>query len=207
MWATWRLLNINSKIFTGILTYETLRFTASFSELSSSGLRRRNSHTLRAKSMSSSWWTPPPKKSASYHQNPKLSDQNGLLDKCHLMLDILKPATGATRKLPSFLPFEWLFRVHPTEERSRAAERGEDAALVCPWARARGREDAAGPQRITAPIAAPCHTQTWQSYSKTAGSLPTSARRKNMQCEGRSEGGHFVYPASCAGKAWASRLS
>lgn len=42
---------------------------------------------------------------------------------------------------------------------------------ICPWARARGREDAAGPQGIIAPIAAPCHTQIWQSYS---GSFPPS---------------------------------
>lgn len=34
----------------------------------------------------------------------------------------------------------------------------------------KGGVDAAGPQRITAPIAAPCHSQIWQSYS---GSFPS----------------------------------
>lgn len=71
--------------------------------------------------------------------------------------------------LASSLPFEWLPRIHPTEERSRDAEREERRGCCCAAAaqkhldlplskRAWGREDAAGPQGITAPIDTPCHT-------------------------------------------------
>lgn len=64
----------------GVLTYETLRFTASFPELSSSGFKKRNSRTLRAKSifpfqgiffMMDQNSKPAGQKSASYRQNPK----------------------------------------------------------------------------------------------------------------------------------------
>lgn len=125
---------------------------------------------------------PARQRSAYYNQNPKFSGQNRLLDNClsyiHLIIDILTPDTIC----PLVFPFDWLFRTHSTEKRSQSAERGEDAARsqaaaqrrvrrtsICPWARARGREDAAGPERITAPIAAPFHTHIWQSYS---GSFP-----------------------------------
>lgn len=99
----------------------------------------------------SSWWTntliQQDRKVRLITQNPRWSGQNWLFDKhqssYHLMLDILKPATGATCRLSSFLPSD-SFRI---------------ALSIRPWARAWGREDAAGPQRITAPIAAPCHTQ------------------------------------------------
>lgn len=172
-----------------VLTYETPRFTASFPEFSSSDFGRRNSQTLCAESMSSRYIlhvetkpNPARQKSAYYNQNPNFSGQNRLLDNClsyiHLIMDILTPDTTC----PLVFPFDWLFRTHSTEKRSQAAKRGEDAARsqaaaqrrvrrtsICPWARARGREDAAGPERITAPIAAPFHTHIWQSYS---GSFP-----------------------------------
>lgn len=173
----------NLKILIGLLTYETLRFTASFPELSSSGLKRRNRRTLLAKSISPFQGiffmvvpnsNPAGQKRASYHQNPKFSGQNWLLDNClssnHLLLDILTPATSC--------PLLHSSDSSPVIPRSKGPDRGEDAARssaaaqqrremrtsICPWARAGGREDAAGPEGITAPIAAPCHTQIWRSH-------------------------------------------
>lgn len=77
-----------------------------------------------------------------------------------------------------FLLFKLILSVSSTVPQSRASVR-EDAARfpaagqrrwtrtsICPWER-RGGVDGVGPQRITAPIAAPCPSQIWQRHSGT----------------------------------------
>ena len=73
---------------------------------------------------------------------------------------------------PLVLPSDWLFRSHPTVDRSRSRRRVAERMLrclqqrrasVCPWARGRGREDAAGAQRITPSYSCPVsHSHTTQ---------------------------------------------
>lgn len=156
-----------------LLTYETLRFTASFPELSSSFFRRRKSQSFRVKSMSSVQGCFSKRtESASY---PKaLAHRKWSLDSRqasnHLTLDISKRATGARCRSSSVRPPECLLGVHPTEQRSRGAERGDDAAQrremsssICPWARARGREDAGRPRGGLPPLRAPPERDKWSA--------------------------------------------
>lgn len=133
-----------------ILTCETVSFTASFPEWSSSGFRRRNNQTFRAKSMFSFQGSlrlivdpnssPRGKKVSSESRGKTVktdflvsarglqSPYFGHFESCH--------RCGVSETSSSCLPFVRPVGFHPMKEKSPAAERGGCCAVwICPWAR------------------------------------------------------------------------
>ena len=109
------------------------------------------------------------KKWVSSTQSKSLAVKSYFYTSCLLPRRLRAGISDDVTSCPLVLPSDWLFRSHPTVDRSRSRRRAAERMLrclqqrrasVCPWARGRGREDAAGAQRITPPIAALCHTHT-----------------------------------------------
>lgn len=84
-----------------------------------------------------------------------------------------------------------------------AAREGEMSTSICPSARARGRAEAAaaGPQRISSPIATSCHTLQLSHYTETEMRRTADIQQEKNTVHDKVRGTP-VYPQFCVVKAF-----